>query len=82
MASIYKTFRNWDQIDCEAYWCGANADKRDIDDPELNQDDTSRKSQQEFDDSDDFHKNDDTDDGDVEEDGVSDSGKYDGNISI
>jgi len=36
-------------------------DKRKIDDPELNQDATyDKKAEEDFDDSDDFHKNDDT----------------------
>lgn len=80
MDTIYQTFKNWDNIDCEGYWCDKD---RQIDDPGLNQDDTSRKSQEEFDNSDDFHKYDDTDEDKPEaEDDVTDAGKYDGNIGI
>ncbi|AWI26449.1 hypothetical protein HYN49_11350 [Flavobacterium pallidum] len=82
MESTYNTFKNWDDIDCEGYLFDKDIERQ-IDDPGLNQDDASRKSQQEFDDSDDFHKYDDTDeDASETDDEVSNSGKYDGNIGI
>jgi hypothetical protein len=82
MDTIYQSFKNWENIDCEEYWCDKDHDRQ-IDDPGLNQDDASRKSQQEFDDSDDFHKYDDTDEDKSEtDDEAADAGKYDGNIGI
>jgi len=65
MDTTYKAFRNWDNLDCEEYLCMKDEENRKIDDPELNQDDPQKR--QEFDDSDDFLKYDDTED-DQEED--------------
>lgn len=59
MESEYRTFRNWDDFNED--YSFQHYEDREIDDPGLNQDDAREKQQQDFDDSDDFHKNDDTD---------------------
>lgn len=60
MDSSYSMFSNWKNIDSEEYFFQKDKD-REIDDPGLNQDDAKEKQQQDFDDSDDFHKHDNTD---------------------
>jgi hypothetical protein len=77
--ATYKAFLNWDSWDGydEEYLCMKDDDKRKIDDPELNQDDPQER--QEFDDSDDFHKYDDTDEDEPE---TENSGKNNGEIAI
>lgn len=83
MATEYRSFRNWDFVDCEEYYFQSD---REIDDPGLNQDDVSRRQAEEFDDSDDFHKYDDTDEDDgqqnEEDKSIQDRGRFDGNIGI
>lgn len=82
MEDLYKAFLSWDSWDGhdEEYLCMKDEEKRKIDNPELNHDDPQKR--QEFEDSDDFHKYDDTDDDSSNDKNVEESGKNDGEISI
>jgi len=60
MCAKFKTFKNWDNIDSEEYLFQQDNERK-IDNPELGEENASDKKREEFDDSDDFHKYDDTD---------------------
>jgi hypothetical protein len=66
MDSNYNLFDNEEKQ--FEYFLNEASDKRGIDDPGLNQDDSYEKSAEDFDDSDDFHKYDDTDNSNVDQD--------------
>jgi hypothetical protein len=81
MEAGYRTFRNWDNIDCEEYYFQSD---REIDDPGLNQDDMRSRDEEDFDNSDDFHKHDHTeaDQQDNDTSSAEDAGRFDGEIGI